>query len=201
MALYLGVRQYHVIGDYGARFSFLSRGGDSGLNSPGGRKKTKGTGSRRGSVASSCGPERTDSPAPLKSVRFTADVEFLDNVRQGDVEQVEAFVKGGELSLDTINTSGMAALHEASLRGHVEVVEALLRGGARIELRTEGGVTALHLACSQGHTAVIRHLLRKGASPVALSEGGDLPEDLLPHGRSDIRQMLRAARRGVLPDE
>ena len=56
---------------------------------------------------------------------------------------------------------------EASLQGHLAVVEALLRAGADKEAKNADGVTLLygasaagHLAVVQGHPAVVQALLR-----------------------------------------
>eukprot|EP00964_Phaeocystis_antarctica_P065113 scaffold39231_cov60-Phaeocystis_antarctica.AAC.2 len=58
----------------------------------------------------------------------------------------------------------MNKLHEASLRGHTEVVQLLLDKGAPVDEKTESGRTALMWASNNGHTEVVKLLLDKGAS-------------------------------------
>ena len=53
-------------------------------------------------------------------------------------------------------------LRMAAARGHVEVVEELLRRGADPELSSSEGRTALYWAKKQGHEAIARRLIRHG---------------------------------------
>ena len=56
------------------------------------------------------------------------------------------------------------------------VIEALVRGGADLELRGRFGQTALHMAAMQ-NAAVFPALLRLGADPAALDDEGKTPMD------------------------
>jgi uncharacterized protein len=64
---------------------------------------------------------------------------------------------------------GMTALHAAAYRGHLKVIEALLRAGADATLRANGdsgahsGETPLDTAQAQGQTAAAEAL--RAASP------------------------------------
>jgi ankyrin repeat protein len=53
-----------------------------------------------------------------------------------------------------------AALHEASVEGHVEIVDLLLRD-ERVDpaVKNSGGRTALHMATSRGHSEIVKLLL------------------------------------------
>jgi ankyrin repeat protein len=55
------------------------------------------------------------------------------------------------------------ALHAAARRGFVEVAEALLECGARIDARDKNGVTALERAANCRQEAVKRMLMARGA--------------------------------------
>jgi len=56
-------------------------------------------------------------------------------------------------------------LLEASRRGDLPAVQALIGKGAALETKTEYGQTPLFLAAMNGHEEVVRFLLDKGASP------------------------------------
>jgi ankyrin repeat protein len=75
-----------------------------------------------------------------------------------------------EHSLD-INARGIykesTPLHQASDRGHVQVVRALLEDGADITAKNEDKLTPLHRASRSGQEAVVRILLEQGADAAA----------------------------------
>ncbi len=53
----------------------------------------------------------------------------------------------------------------AAQEGHSEAVEALLEGGAAINLANIKGSTALHLAANNGHEDCVRVILEARADP------------------------------------
>lgn len=70
---------------------------------------------------------------------------------------------------------GYTPLHRAAYSGHVEVVSALLSGGAKVNSRTIDGWTPLHSACRWSHVAVAGCLLQHGAELNAQTNGGLTP--------------------------
>ena len=72
---------------------------------------------------------------------------------------------------------GATPLHMAAVGNrYPAVIEALVRGGADLELRGRFGQTALHMAAMQ-NAAVFPVLLRLGADPAALDDEGKTPMD------------------------
>lgn len=65
------------------------------------------------------------------------------------------------------STSGFTPLMQASTRGHIAVVNLLLRAGADPNLATRDGWTPLHRAIANRHHAIVRLLIGAGASPFA----------------------------------
>ena len=63
--------------------------------------------------------------------------------------------------LDARNKEGSTSLHLAAKAGHMDVVVALLDGGADINARDSAGNTALSLASAAGHIGVVMYLIRK----------------------------------------
>ncbi len=70
---------------------------------------------------------------------------------------------------------GSTALHDAAEDGDVELVRALLAGGATVDAPTRlGAYTPLHLAAAAGEGEVVRALLDGGADPGATTSTGDV---------------------------
>ncbi len=76
-----------------------------------------------------------------------------------------------------LDCDGWTPLHHAAALGHVQVVDALLDGGAHVNQRSSTprsyeGSTALHLAVAGGHAAVVESLLARGANPSLRDDAG-----------------------------
>ena len=67
------------------------------------------------------------------------------------------------------------ALHEAALRGHEAVVEALLSWGAMVDPQDHAGWTPLFSACQEGHLACVVTLLKARAAVSVPNIVGQLP--------------------------
>ena len=95
------------------------------------------------------------------------DDPLLEAARAGDVEAVTHLIAEGS-NPDLSAGDGMTALHWASERGHGDVVEVLLKAGARVDVETRvGAYTPLHVASRRGHSTVVKALLAAGADPDA----------------------------------
>jgi chemotaxis protein histidine kinase CheA len=90
--------------------------------------------------------------------------------RQGDLSQIEQLLEAmpkasaRKKALNSRGFEGMTALYWACTYGHLEIVEFLLKGGARVNLPGKGGVTPLMGAAFAGKTAAARLLLAHKAS-------------------------------------
>mmetsp|Transcript_17715 Transcript_17715/g.43968 ORF Transcript_17715/g.43968 Transcript_17715/m.43968 type:complete len:243 (-) Transcript_17715:129-857(-) len=72
------------------------------------------------------------------------------------------------------------SLHYAASKGHVDVLDLLLKSGGNdlVHKRTASSETPLHLACAKAHTKVIELLLEKGAQVNVQNHEGDTPSHL-----------------------
>ena len=71
----------------------------------------------------------------------------------------------------TCSPPGATPLYVACIRGHTEVVRALLSWGAKVDLQTTEGETPLHEACINGHTEVVGALLSAEAKINLVTKG------------------------------
>jgi ankyrin repeat protein len=67
-----------------------------------------------------------------------------------------------------------SALHFASYAGYAQVVETLIKGGARVNA-ADAGYTPLHTACLWGHVEVAQALMRSGADLKLFTEDNYTP--------------------------
>jgi ankyrin repeat protein len=93
--------------------------------------------------------------------------------------------------VNQIGTFGNRPLHMASYHGNIEEIEALVEGGALVNVTGEKGKTPLHEAASQGHMEAVKFLLQHGALADVKDEFGHTPLDLAQRsGYSEIVKLL-----------
>lgn len=102
----------------------------------------------------------------------------------GQFEEVQQMVRGVITSLPDLNGGLISdetalrglALTSASMAGHAEIVQVLLRSGAELDGRysLEDG-TALHEASRTGQTEIVRYLLQRGANVGIQDKHGQTP--------------------------
>lgn len=91
-------------------------------------------------------------------------------VDRGHVSVVDYLVSLAPINLNPAYVPQPTLLHEASSRGHILVVETLLRHPETVINSTFLGSTPLHLAASSGHYMVVERLLKHveiGVNPTA----------------------------------
>ena len=103
-------------------------------------------------------------------------------------------------AVDPVNRLGATPLLIAVHRGNVEVVEALLDGGANIQARVAGGDTPLHVVAVTEHVEVARLLLARGGDMTAIAELGENPYDrALRMGRPAMIEVLKPSAASATP--
>ncbi|KAK6440993.1 hypothetical protein LTR95_002776 [Oleoguttula sp. CCFEE 5521] len=86
---------------------------------------------------------------------------------------------------------GGTALHGATFRGHVEIMEMLLKAGADANKADHQQISPLHSAAVLDDASIIRMLLRYGASSEVKDSGGETPLDWAAHaGQSTLLRLL-----------
>jgi cytohesin len=88
----------------------------------------------------------------------------------------------------------MPVLSVAARAGTVEVVQALLDAGAKVDAANDAGYTALHGAALEGNAVVVRALLKAGAPVGARTSDGETPlHDAADMCRQEIVHILLSA--------
>jgi uncharacterized protein len=96
--------------------------------------------------------------------------ELMNAAANGDNEKVFEILNGGldinvRFERDHSELSGMTVLMIASLRGYENMVEALIKRGANVNLKHYSGDTALMMAASNPNAKIVKALLKAGADP------------------------------------
>ncbi|XP_024080694.1 ankyrin repeat domain-containing protein EMB506, chloroplastic-like isoform X2 [Cimex lectularius] len=85
------------------------------------------------------------------------------NAMLGEASAVNDQIRRG-VNVNQADPSGYTALHYAAKNGNVAICQALINGGAQINIQTQAGnATALHRAAGAGKTEVVKLLLNNGA--------------------------------------
>eukprot|EP00899_Mesostigma_viride_P019288 jgi/Mesvir1/27360/Mv07170-RA.1 len=114
--------------------------------------------------------------------------------RAGRRDIVQFFVDS-QVELNGIDEGKATPLHLAVENGHLEVVQCLVKGGARMDIpcgRSGKNWPALHIATAKGHVAIVDALLAAGANVNAVASWGQRDRATALHvaiecGRPDIQ--------------
>lgn len=87
-----------------------------------------------------------------------------------ELEDLKSIHKINEL---VVNDVGDTVLHEASCKGLVETLRALLSFNINVNVRNDMGTTPLMYACRERRPLIVSALLRKNADVDAISECGE----------------------------
>ena len=112
---------------------------------------------------------------------------LVDAVKTGDPAAVRALLRNGDVN--GREADGTTALHWASYRDDVPMVDLLLRAGADARAVNRFGVTPLSLAAQKGSVAILTRLLDAGADPNAAMTGGETA--LMTAARVGLREPMR----------
>ncbi|GIL68375.1 hypothetical protein Vafri_21672 [Volvox africanus] len=104
------------------------------------------------------------------------DEKLFRAAEVGDLDGVQAAIKaGGNVLMAKHAQDAATPLFMAAQKGHLEVVRALVGGGAALDAAKTSGCTALHIAAMSGHTEVVRYLLEAGATKDSMFNDGATP--------------------------
>lgn len=127
-----------------------------------------------GSTNASAAGEQRKAQRPSRAASNASQQvrELMNAAASGDTKKViELLDHGLKVNVtfppDESEFSGMTALMVASLHGYAELVEALIKRGAHVNLKRYVGDTALMFAARTDSVETVNALLRAGADPNA----------------------------------
>lgn len=90
--------------------------------------------------------------------------------RIGDLNALQALLREGEFSVNSLDRERYTALHWAAKRGKLEAARILIRAGADLNAVNPQGNTPLILAAEEGHSTLVALLLELGARTSVLNK-------------------------------
>ncbi|XP_073427175.1 protein phosphatase 1 regulatory subunit 12C isoform X2 [Dendrobates tinctorius] len=134
-----------------------------------------------------------------RTVRFERAAEFLAACAGGDLLEAEDMLRGqaGEEVIDSTNTDGISALHQACIDENLEVVEFLVNHGANVNQADNEGWTPLHVAASCGYMEIAEYLLKHSANIAAVNSDGDVPLDIAEDDCMETLLRTEITKRGI----
>ncbi|XP_065256720.1 ankyrin repeat domain-containing protein 6 isoform X2 [Emys orbicularis] len=116
---------------------------------------------------------------------------------KGQVDNVVQLInKGAKVA---VTKHGRTPLHLAAYRGHLRVVQILLKAGCDLDIQDDGDQTALHRATVVGNTDVIATLIQEGCALDRQDKDGNTAlHEACWHGFSQSAKLLVKAGANVL---
>ena len=121
------------------------------------------------------------------------DPALISAILASNIVECRRLIDTGEANVNgDRDHDGWTALHLASSRGYLEIVELLTSSGANMNIRTSYGWTALHLASYHGHLEIVQLLLCQGADMSIRTNNGRSALDMASsYGYLKVADCLR----------
>ena len=111
----------------------------------------------------------------IASAAADSDLRLLEAVKRQDRAAFKQLLKE-RVDVNAAQPDGTTAIHWATYHDDTEILEALLRAGAKVNVATDAGVTPLWLACTTNASeGIVRKLLDAGANPQLAPNTGEAP--------------------------
>ena len=131
-------------------------------------KRTTGLVRRSGIAAKAAALVLLGAVSPL----FAAEAPLATAVQRMDRGTIHQLIEK-RADVNATQPDGTTALHWAAYHDDLELVNRLLKAGARAVVPNRYGVTPLSLACTNGNAAMIERFLEAGADANATLPGGE----------------------------
>ena len=118
-------------------------------------------------------------------------VPVIEAVKRGDATALRTLVRQ-KVDVNATEPDGTTALHWAADMGNAELVDLLLKSGAKLKTPNRFGSTAMGLATTKGYAPVMERLLTAGEDPKGVVNGEPLVMLAARSGNVDAVKLLLA---------
>ena len=120
---------------------------------------------------------------------------LLIAVYKGQAENVFQLINKG--TKVAVTKHGWTPLHLAANKGHLSVVQILLKAGCDLDAQDDAEDTALYIAAALNHKKVVKILVEAGADGTIVSNAGRTPlETARYHNNPEVALLLTKVPRG-----
>ena len=133
-----------------------------------------------------------------KRLKLHQDSWFLEAVRKNHIADVRALIKMGADINPQFNVCIESPLFLAIYHGHKEMVETLLKNGAKTDIKVSDGYYPLHFAANLGKKEIVQILINHGANVDEKYEDGDtlLHQAIAMNDKAMVELLLKLAEGG-----
>lgn len=118
--------------------------------------------------------EKTQVSAAGKSKDNDSNsLSVFETVAKGNLCDLVKSLK--ESDINALNTSNETLLHIAAAHGYTEIIDYLIRKGAKLDIKDKIGRIPLHRAAEKGHDNAVKMLLHAGANMYTLDQEAKTP--------------------------
>lgn len=150
-----------------------------------------------------------DMNAGVIKGRTPINILMSKNVASGlSQKYVDFFRDAAELvskeSMEELDGNGIAAVHMAARKGHVDALAVMIKKGVDVNLSedvpAQSGTTPLHEACIYGHADVVKLLMDAGADDTVKNCKGNTPAHCAVRNDKGGEKLSNEARARVLKE-
>ena len=116
------------------------------------------------------------------------EINFLTFVSNGNIKKTHELLENG--INPNLNMNGYTPLTVALTKSNIDMIELLLRYGAKPNMPNSYGLTALVKSSACGYSEIVQMLLDNGAKPNLFSNGYSALVEASYHGYCDIIEIL-----------
>ena len=104
------------------------------------------------------GPKKPAKKKKSGGVKVSSQTPIFGSIEDGDKEEFDECLSQTPDCVHETNKNGWTPLHQAAFSGELEMLQALLKAGAKIDETDHDGDTPVHYAAVQGELACVEAL-------------------------------------------